>query len=84
MVPRMLSNKQKATQKTICQDLLHYVNEDSNFLDKVVSPPDFFLLQRIKSMFKANHYDIIQAVQHALTKKLNSIPVGAIQEPYEN
>lgn len=35
-VPKMLSEEQKINRKAICLDLLHHVNEDSDFLDNVV------------------------------------------------
>ncbi|XP_032053001.1 protein GVQW3-like [Aythya fuligula] len=36
-VPRVLSEEQKANRKTICQYLLHHVNEEPDFLDNVVT-----------------------------------------------
>ncbi|GFY42634.1 uncharacterized protein TNIN_430841 [Trichonephila inaurata madagascariensis] len=36
-VPRVLSKGLRASRKVICQDLLHDVNEDPEFLDNVVT-----------------------------------------------
>uniref|UniRef100_U3I6B1 Mos1 transposase HTH domain-containing protein n=1 Tax=Anas platyrhynchos platyrhynchos TaxID=8840 RepID=U3I6B1_ANAPP len=36
-VLRVLSEEQKANRKEICQDLLHHVNEEPDFLDNVVT-----------------------------------------------
>ncbi|XP_075526924.1 protein GVQW3-like [Dermacentor variabilis] len=36
-VPRVVPEQQKANQKAICQDLLHHVNEDPDFLDNAVT-----------------------------------------------
>ncbi|XP_068528923.1 histone-lysine N-methyltransferase SETMAR-like [Anas acuta] len=140
-VPRVLSEEQKANQKVICQDLLHHVNEEPDFLGNVVTgdemwvfeknpertsivnnwqlhhdntpshtafrvvdylaqhkvamlpqppyspnlaPPDFFLFLRIKSMLKGKHHPLVEALQEAVMRELNSIPVQAFLEVYEN
>nr|XP_027310934.1 protein GVQW3-like [Anas platyrhynchos] len=138
-VPRVLSEDQKANLKAICQDLLHHMNEEPDFLDNVVtgdetwvfeynpetivnnwqlhhdnarshtafrvveylaqhkvatlpqpsySPnlalPDFFLFPRIKSTLKGKHHASVEALQEAMTRELNSIPVQAFLEAYEN
>ncbi|GFY77021.1 uncharacterized protein TNIN_13881 [Trichonephila inaurata madagascariensis] len=49
-----------------------------------LAPPDFFLLRRIKSKLKGKHHGSVDAAQQAMTNELNSIPVQAFLEAYEN
>ncbi|XP_071879535.1 protein GVQW3-like [Anas platyrhynchos] len=42
-VPRVLSEEQKANRKAICQDLLHHVNEEPDFLDNVVTSDEMWV-----------------------------------------
>uniref|UniRef100_A0A8C3CC15 Transposase n=1 Tax=Cairina moschata TaxID=8855 RepID=A0A8C3CC15_CAIMO len=44
-VPRVLSEEQKANRKVICQDLLHHVNEEPDFLDNVVTGDDTWVFE---------------------------------------
>uniref|UniRef100_A0A8B9ZUC3 Transposase n=1 Tax=Anas zonorhyncha TaxID=75864 RepID=A0A8B9ZUC3_9AVES len=45
LVPRVLSEEQKANQKAICQDLLHHVNEEPDFLDNVVTGDETWVFE---------------------------------------
>jgi histone-lysine N-methyltransferase SETMAR len=49
-----------------------------------LAPPDFFLFPRIKSTLKGKHHGSVETVQQAVTRELNSIPVPAFLEAYEN
>ncbi|GFW22399.1 uncharacterized protein TNCV_1431511 [Trichonephila clavipes] len=49
-----------------------------------LAQPDFFLFPRIKSTLKGKHHGLVDVVQQALTSELNSIPVQAFLEAYEN
>uniref|UniRef100_A0A8B9VE04 Transposase n=2 Tax=Anas TaxID=8835 RepID=A0A8B9VE04_9AVES len=49
-----------------------------------LAPPDFFLFPRIKSTLKGKHHALVEALQEAVTRELNSIPVQAFLEAYEN
>uniref|UniRef100_A0A8C3BF43 Mos1 transposase HTH domain-containing protein n=1 Tax=Cairina moschata TaxID=8855 RepID=A0A8C3BF43_CAIMO len=44
-VPRVLSKEKKANQKAICQDLLHHVNEETDFLDNVVTGDEMWVFE---------------------------------------
>nr|XP_038028842.1 peptidase inhibitor R3HDML-like [Anas platyrhynchos] len=46
--------------------------------------PDFFLFPIIKSMLKGKHHASVKALQEAMKRELNSIPVQAFLEEYEN
>lgn len=49
-----------------------------------IAPPDFFLFPRLKTTLKGHHHGSVEALQQAVTRELNSIPVSAFQEAYEN
>uniref|UniRef100_A0A8C3CED1 Transposase n=1 Tax=Cairina moschata TaxID=8855 RepID=A0A8C3CED1_CAIMO len=49
-----------------------------------LAPPDFFLFPRIKSTLKGKHHASVEALQEAVTRELNSIPVQVFPEAYEN
>lgn len=50
----------RPTEKTICQDLIHYAKEGIDFLN--LTPPDFFLLPKVKSTLKSSHHGLVEAV----------------------
>lgn len=45
LVPQVLLKEQNANQKAICQDLLHHVNEDSEFLENIVFDDDTWVFK---------------------------------------
>jgi len=47
-----------------------------------LSPADFFLFPRIKATLKGAHFESIEAIQTAVTKALNEVPVDAFQDAY--
>ncbi|PRD22248.1 UNVERIFIED_CONTAM: Histone-lysine N-methyltransferase SETMAR [Trichonephila clavipes] len=49
-----------------------------------LAPTELFLFPRIKSMLKGKHHGSVEVVQQAMASELNSIPVQAFLEAYED
>ena len=47
-----------------------------------LAPADFFLFLRIKTALKGTRFGTIEAIQTAVTKALNEVPVDAFQDAY--
>ena len=45
-------------------------------------PYDFFLLQKVKSAVKGQHFESTEDIQRAVTQALNDIPLALFQDCY--
>ena len=67
MVPKKLTNEQKANRRDVCLDLL----------DRLEREPQF------KNHFKGRHFATLDNIQKSVTDELKVIPAEAFQHCYE-
>ncbi|PNF30519.1 hypothetical protein B7P43_G09953 [Cryptotermes secundus] len=94
-VPRLLQNEQKQHRLKVCRELQQQLQEDPNFLSKVVTvvphprylpdlaPCDFFLFPKMKIKLKGRRFDTVEEIQAETQTVLNTLTKKDFQDAFE-
>ncbi|PNF20610.1 hypothetical protein B7P43_G04271 [Cryptotermes secundus] len=88
-VPRLLQNEQKQHRLEVCRELQQQLQEDPNFLSKVVTgdknlaPCDFFLFPKMKIKLKGRRFDTVEEIQAETQTVLNTLTKKGFQDAFE-
>ncbi|PNF42588.1 hypothetical protein B7P43_G03094, partial [Cryptotermes secundus] len=97
-VPRLLQNEQKQHRLEVCRELQQQLQEDPNFLSKVVTgdeivphppyspdlaPCDFFLFPKMKIKLKGRRFDTAEEIQAETHTVLDTLTKKDFQDAFE-
>ncbi|PNF32071.1 hypothetical protein B7P43_G05722 [Cryptotermes secundus] len=94
-VPRLLQNEQKQHRLEVCRELQQQLQEDPNFLSKVVTvvphppyspdlaPCNFFLFPKMKIKLKGQRFDTVEEIQAETQTVLNTLTKKDFQDAFE-
>ncbi|PNF38978.1 hypothetical protein B7P43_G06608 [Cryptotermes secundus] len=97
-VPQLLQNEQKQHRLEVCRELQQQLQEDPNFLSKVVTgdeivphppyspdlaPCDFFLFPKMKIKLKGRRFDTVEEIRAETQTVLNTLTKKDFQDAFE-
>ncbi|PNF42428.1 hypothetical protein B7P43_G10554 [Cryptotermes secundus] len=88
-MPRLLQNEQKQHRLEVCRELQQQLQEDPNFLSKVVTgdenlaPCDFYLFPKMKLKLKGRRFDTVEEIQAETQTVLNTLTKKDFQDAFE-
>lgn len=91
MVPKNLTLDQMEARKNICADTLNHIENDPNFLERVitcdyspdVAPCDFYLFPKVKSALKGTRFQSVEAVQRKAAAVMKELTQNDFKHCFE-